>query len=283
MASQQANIDSVYLPLRDGGVSPLDVQLPQYYRENFFSDDTLYHAELPGGKFGVAGKPVPNSLYSDNLVAVMMLVFFLLMVIALSSIHEFVSHQLKRFFLPTHDGGVEVNETGSELRIQMFLVLVNGLLIALLVYFYTINTIGDSFVLSSPYYLLAIYAGLLIAYFLLKGLLYVIVNTVLFGGKKSQQWIRLLILITALEGILLLPAVFFQAYFGMTEQNVIVYFTVVLIFVKILTFFKCYAVFFRTNVVKLQIILYFCALEMIPLLALWSALDFAANSLKIIF
>ena len=36
----------------------LDVQLPQYYREGFFSKDTLFHPELPGGRYGVAGDPI---------------------------------------------------------------------------------------------------------------------------------------------------------------------------------------------------------------------------------
>jgi hypothetical protein len=57
----------------------------------------------------------------------------------------------------------------------------------------------------------------------------------------------------------------------------------VLIIVKIMTFYKCYIIFFRQNVVSLQIILYLCALEIVPLLALWKILDFTANSLKINF
>jgi hypothetical protein len=84
-----------------------------------------------------------------------------------------------------------------------------------------------------------------------------------------------------MEGVVFLPAVLLQAYFDMTEKNVVIYFVIVLIFVKILTFFKCYVAFFRRNVVKLQIILYFCALEMVPLLAFWGALDYVTDSLRI--
>ena len=86
-----------------------------------------------------------------------------------------------------------------------------------------------------------------------------------------------------MEGIVLFPAVLLQTYFGMSERNVIIYFVIVLFLVKIVTFFKCYIVFFRRNVVKLQIILYFCALEIVPLLAFWGALDYMAKSLKINF
>ena len=58
---------------------------------------------------------------------------------------------------------------------------------------------------------------------------------------------------------------------------------IVLIIVKILVLFKCFLIFFRQSVVKLQIILYFCTLEIIPLLLLWVAMVYTANSLKINF
>jgi hypothetical protein len=120
-------------------------------------------------------------------------------------------------------------------------------------------------------------------YFAAKALLYTVVNNVFFGGKINRHWLKTKLFISSMEGIILFPAVLLQAYFDMSEKNVIIYFVFVLIIVKILTFFKCYVVFFRRNVVKLQIILYFCALEMVPLLAFWGALDYVANSLKINF
>jgi len=83
--------------------------------------------------------------------------------------------------------------------------------------------------------------------------------------------------------VLLFPAVILQAYFGLSIQNVEIYFIIVLIIVKILTIYKCYVIFFRQSVVKLQIILYFCTLEIVPLLAFWGALVITANNLKINF
>ena len=72
-------------------------------------------------------------------------------------------------------------------------------------------------------------------------------------------------------------------YFDMPIRNVEIYFATVLFLVKLMTFYKCYLIFFRQNVVSLQIILYLCALEIVPLLVLWGVLDFTANSLKINF
>ena len=283
MASQQDSIDTLHLPVPAKGHSMIDVQLPQYYREGFFSKDTLFHPEIPGGRFGVAGDPVPYNIHNDSIITSILLGFFILMVIAFANTHEFVTRQLKKFFYMPGEAPMEMAETGTEIRIQLFLVLLSSVLLSLLYYFYVIHFVGDSFILKSQYLLIAIYLVMMVCYFLVKGLLYTFVNTVFFGGKKNRHWMKTKLFITSMEGVVFLPAVLLQAYFDMTEKNVVIYFIIVLIFVKLLTFFKCYVAFFRRNVVKLQIILYFCALEMVPLLAFWGALDFVTNSLKINF
>ena len=283
MALQQDSIDTLHLPIPTKGHSLLDVQLPQYYREGFFSKDTLFHPELPGGRFGVAGDPVPYNIHNDSIITSILLGFFILMVIAYANTHEFVNRQLKKFFYVPSEGILEVSETGTELRIQLFMVLLSCVLLSLLYYFYVIHYIGNTFILNSQYMLIAIYLVMMVGYFTAKWWLYTLVNVVFFGSKKNRHWLKTKLFISSMEGVVFLPAVLLQAYFDVTEKNVIIYFIIVLIFVKILTFFKCYVAFFRRNVVKLQIILYFCALEMVPLLAFWGALDYVTDSLKINF
>ena len=278
MALQQDSIS-----ITQEGEDLLDVQLPQYYREGFFSKDSLFHPELPGGRFGVAGDPVPYSIHNDSVITSILLAFFILVVIAIANIHEFIVRQFKNFFYIPREGTSEMTETGTELRIQVFMVFLSSLLLSLLFYFYTIHYIGDTFVLESQYHLIAVYLLLMIVYFTAKVILYSVVNSVFFDSKRKQHWFKTLLFISSMEGLILFPAVLLQTYFDMSEENVILYFTIVLFFVKILTFFKCYVVFFRRNVVKLQIILYFCALEMVPLIAFWVTLDIVVKSLKINF
>jgi hypothetical protein len=89
--------------------------------------------------------------------------------------------------------------------------------------------------------------------------------------------------ITSLEGALLFPLVVLHAYFNLSLDHVVFCFLVVLSIVKMLTIYRTFVIFFRRNVVQLQIILYFCTLEILPLLAFWSALEITAFSLKINF
>ena len=274
--------DTLHLPGHDKGRNLLDAQLPQYYREGFFSKDTLFHPELPGGRYGVAGDPINYSISGDNVITTLLLVCFMMAVISIANARGFIIRQAKSLVW-LGESTSDVSETTNELRFQTFLAFLTCTHIALLCYLYTIGLFGDTFVLKSKYYLIAIFLALITGYFLLKLALYSIVNIVFFGGKRNVQWIKSLLFITSLEGILLFPAVVLQAYFGLTQQNVIIYCFIILGIVKILTIYKCYTIFFRHLVVRLQIFLYFCTLEIVPLLSLWTALEITANSLKINF
>ena len=275
--------DTLHLPGHDKGHNMLDVQLPQYYREGFFSKDTLFHPELPGGRYGVAGTPVPYSVHADNIITTLLLLCFVLAVISLSNARHFIFRQSKLLFHMPYENTTTVTETANELRFQTFLVFLTCLLMALLFYFYTLDHYGDTFALPSQYHLIAVYLGMTMGYFLFKTLLYTVVNGIFFDGKRNEQWLKFLLLITSFEGILLFPAVVLHAYFDLALQNVLIYFIIALIIVKFLTIYKCYNIFFRRNVVKLQIILYFCTLEIMPMAAFWATLEMIANSLKINF
>jgi hypothetical protein len=275
--------DTLHLPGHNKGHNMLDVQLPQYYREGFFSKDSLFHPELPGGRYGVSGDPIPYSVHNDNIITSLLLVCFIMAIISFANARSFILRQAKNLFYLPHEGTTEVTETSNELRFQAFLVFLTCILVSLLFYFYTLDTFGDTFILQSQYHLIAIYLGMSVAYLLLKMLLYTIVNAVFFDGKRNGQWIKAVLFITSLEGVLLFPAVVLQAYFNLSMRNTLIYFGVALFIIKLLTFYKSYVIFFRQNVVKLQIILYFCTLEIIPLLAFAGTLVLTANSLKINF
>ena len=275
--------DTLHLPGHDKGRNILEEQLPQYYREGFFSKDSMFHPELPGGRYGVPGDPVPYTVRQDNLLTSLLFVSFIMAVISFSSSRNFVIRQAKNFFRITHGGTTEVSETSNELRFQGFLVLLTGIMLSLIVYFYTINHYGDTFILPTQYHMIVIYLIMVVAYFVLKTIVYTVANLIFFDGKRNVQWIKSLLFITSMEGVAIFPAVILQAYFDLSEQNVMLYLIIALSIIKLLTFYKCYIIFFRQNVVRLQIFLYLCTLEIVPLLAFLGALEFTANSLKINF
>ena len=155
------------------------------------------------------------------------------------------------------------------------------LLLAILAFFYSREYISQTYVLSSQYQLIGIYFGAFAGYFLLKMLFYGGVNWVFFDKKKNEQWNRSQLFIFSIEGVALFPLVMLQVYFDLSMKSAVIYAVIVIILVKILSFYKCYDIFFRRLGVFLQIILYYCALEIIPMLSLGAVLMIVGNQLKI--
>lgn len=275
--------DTLQIPGYGVGKSAGDISLPQYYRESFFSSDTLLHKEVDAGRYGVAGDPVPYSLKNDNFITATLLVCFIVSLVSFANNHRFFVHQAKRFFRRPRAEDKDDTYTSNEVRFLLFLAGQGALLLALFQYFYTRQNISDTFILPSHYLLIAIFFGMWAGCFVVRSLLYTIVNGVFFGLRRNKVWLRSLLFITATEGAVLLPVELTQVYFGLSPESAYVCAVTILLMAKTLVFYKSYSIFFRLSGGFLQIFLYFCALEAIPLAALWSALVLVGNYLKINF
>ena len=251
MLSQQ---DSILL-LQTGKPLPCEVHLPKYYQETYFSKDSLLHPEVSGGHFGVAGDPVPYVVRNDNLITGLLLLCFVLTLV--------VSPQFKRF--------------------RGLLTLQTCLLFSVVVYFLTKEYVTTTFVIDSDYQLILIFLGMLVGYALLKSTLYTTVNLVFFDGKRNKQFLGDLLLSYAAQGVLLMPVVLLLVYFGLSLQNVLYFLVFVVVSGKIWAFYKSFVIFFRQNGGFLQIIVYFCALEIVPLAVLVGIWALLVDMLKINF
>lgn len=272
--------DTLHLPGHGIGRSPKDVSLPQYYRESFFAKDSLLHPELTGGRYGVAGDPVTYTVRNDDAITCMLIFCFMMAIVVFSYSRHVFAHQLKAFFQPVRQ---EVGIPLITSRFFYFLDIQTCLLMGITYYFYTIHYVTDDLLIDTPYMLIGIFSAVFLTYFIGRHLIYRIVNSVFFDSKKNELWTWNLTLMTALEGIALFPAVILQVYFTPPIQNILYYFIFIIILAKILTFYKCWSIFFRQKRIYLQIILYLCALEIVPMLVLWGVLVLITNELKVIF
>ncbi|MFZ1237522.1 MAG: DUF4271 domain-containing protein [Prevotella sp.] len=274
--------DTLHLPGQPIGKSYRDVSLPQYYKESFFSKDSLFHPELSGGRIGVAGDPVPYNVASDNLISGLLLGCFVLALVAFSKTKQFVARQIKHFFYEPRSKTTTINETTQELRFQLFFVLQTCLLFSLVAFFYTHAYITNIFIIE-PYEVIGIYAGIMVLYFILKSFAYWLVNWTFFDSNKNEQWMKSRLFLVSLEGVALFPIVMLLSYFEISIRTVVIYAAIVVILVKVLTLSKQYVIFFRKNGNFFQIILYFCALEIVPLVSLWGVFSLANSYLKVNF
>ncbi len=168
-----------------------------------------------------------------------------------------------------------ITETSSEVRFQLLLCIADlpagGTRILLLLE----ASISDTFTIEQNW-VICIYAGYVMSYCLIKALLYTIAGLVFFDKKKNEQWLKAYLFLLSCEGVLLFPVVMLLSYFDLSLQVAVIYTMIVLVLVKILSFYKSYLIFFKRNGLFLQIILYFCALEVSTSLRFveeWTGID----------
>lgn len=237
---------------------------------------------VPSASTLAAGQLPEYTVRGDNMMTLVLIGCFILFVMALKQSWTFIVRQAKDFFVDssTHDA---VGETGGEMWSMTVLVLINCLLLAFGTYLYTVEDKTAAFVLDNDILLIGLLLLLFAAYFIVKLMTYLFVNQVFFGGKKSLQWTRSFVSLIGVEGVLLFPLVLLQVYFDLSFPKVLICFASVLFLNKMLTFYRQWNIFFRNNGRFLQTFLYFCTLEIAPLLALAGFLRMAIEQLIINF
>lgn len=254
----------------------------RFQNEGYFKNNPYYRPELGMTHSGVLGDPAPYNVSNDNLVSGTVLICFVLAMLAASMSSNFILRQIKSIFnLPYRR--TTVGETAHEIRFQFFLVLQTALLMSVAYYLFTKPGDGGDYILDSQLAVVGIFAGIFLSYFLIKNLLYSLVNWVFFDRKSSIQWSQLSLFLFSTEGVLIFPAVLLLIYFGLSPYYTLIYIAAIVGLVKIVQFYQGYLIFFRRTAVSLQIILYFCTLEIMPLAALLGVLQYTDNYLTINF
>lgn len=238
--------------------------------------------DLPYGSYGVAGDPLPYTIRGDDALTIALLLSFALLTVSLSRSRHSLSRQLKNFFRrPGGDAGHTGDDGGHGPLLPLALVCV--LLLAISSTLVITDALPTDVTELTGIMPVAIAFAALAVFHCLKWLVGTLVNMVFFGAEKNLQWLLLQLQISALGALTLFPLVALQMYFGFSTENALFYAGVVLILNKTLTFYKTCQIFFQEKGFCLQTFLYFCALEIVPMLALGGAVLAMADTLKVNF
>lgn len=248
----------------------------------YFHGGKYFHPERGLPTAGIAGDPAPYLLRNDNTITSLLLGCFLLAMFSFSFSKDLFLQQLKNFFFVPRSVA-EMVESAVERRFQLFFVLQTAMLLGIIYYVYQTIYLHANFRIDSQLALIGLFTGAFAGYFVLKYWVYKFVNWIFFPHQKSKQWNRTWRLLTSTEGVLLFPLVLLVVYFDLPLTSAFAYTVSVIILVKILTFYKCFTIFFSSSNVYLQIILYFCALELMPVMTSWGILEMIASYLNINF
>ena len=232
---------------------------------------------------GFEGTSISYSPRTDDAIALTLLACFFLSSIALARGKKFLSQQVKDFVLHRERTSIFDSSTAADVRYLLVLVLQTCVLsgITFLNYFHdTCPALMDH---VSSLLLLGIYVGFCLAYFLLKWLLYMFLGWTFFDKNKTNIWLESYSALIYYVGFALFPFVLFLVYFDLSLTNLVIIGSIILIFTKILMFYKWIKLFFHQFSGLFLLILYFCALEIVPCLLLYQGMIQMNNILLIKF
>lgn len=228
---------------------------------------------------GIAGDPLPYRFRADDYVSGILILSFFLMAWVIAHSWHYLVGSLKDFFHTRERDNLFDSRTDTELRGQLFLVFQTCFVLGLLFFDYTQERMTEVFNLVSPYRILGMGVGLCLAYYVLKLLLYEFVNNVFFDHQRVTRHREAYFLSILALGLLLLPVSLLVVYFDIQFSTLVWLFFFTVISIKSMLFYKCGSIFFNYRGGAVHLILYFCALEIVPALVLWRALIFSNNYL----
>ena len=244
--------DTLRLPGEPLGKSVYEVSIPQYYKETYFTSDSLMHPEINGGRMGIAGDPIPYLVSNDSLMTSVLLAFFILTILVVSRSMRFIIYQFKSFVYPGSSfDSIEYKETAGEVNYQFFLCFQTGALLSLSCYYCLVDTTTETYTIGT-YQLLGLFLLAVFGIFLLKELFYVWANWTFFSAHQIGESVRTRLFLTSFEGVLLLPVVLVYTFFALPTKILLISTVLIIVFIKLLSFYKVYRIFFQRKTYFLQ-------------------------------
>ncbi len=188
-----------------------------------------------------------------------------------------LTHRIKSFFTEkrTYAGDnseMKYNETGNTLLFTIITIVSLGIIAVS----YTLECSGSIMTEASKasgaetwYTILASVSGALAIFFLLKSLIYFTVNSVFFHREKNLSWMSAYHLLTSLSALLTYPLALVTVFTDISHKSVGICLLFTLVLYEILLFYKLNANFRVKKGSFLLFFLYFCTVELIPLMTVW--------------
>ena len=230
---------------------------------------------------GIAGEPLPYHLRTDDCVtATVLLCFFLTVCVVMRSL-RFLRQEIKDFFYIREYRSLFSNNV--KLRGKLFIVCQASCVVGLLSFVYAQEAMPDVFNRVPPYVILLADVAVGLGYFAIQLLLYAIVNRIYFTKEQSSKWTEAYLLCLLAVGTALFPVIVLVVYFDLSLYAAFISCLVVISIVKLSLLYKCHGIFFRYGWGWLHLFLYFCTLELLPMLVLWRVLIYVNSYLAVNF
>ncbi len=218
---------------------------------------------------GTEGLPIPYSPRADDGIAAVLLACFLIASYVLARSKKFLLQQFKDYMLHRERSSIFADSTAMDARYMLLLVVQFCILAGLYVFNYFNDIQPDTMRLYSPHLWLTMYMGVVLLYVAVKWLLYSFLGWTFFDKNVTNMWLDSYSTLIYYGGFVLFPVVLLVTYFDVNALFLITVGICLLIFAKILMFYKWLKLFFNNIHGLFLLILYFCALEIMPCFMLY--------------
>ena len=206
--------------------------------------------------------------YTNNLLACGILACTFLLTIILSDRKRYLSLLLKEFFLP-RGNTIEGVRTTSIIYSRIFMYVIGLASTALLLALYA----SEKSMSTAGYGMLWIFSGaVILLFYLLKILLFAITNRIFFDSTTTKTWEQGYACWSILSGIPLYLLAIISVFFNLPSQAILSFLTILIALLEMCLLYKAFHIFSTKKYGILQIFIYLCTLELMPLLVAAKAL-----------
>lgn len=247
---------------------------PPFYEDmGFFQGDSLLHPEIRFVQTGFDGILRPYRLLHDDWVTLFVLLCFVLLSLIQKRIRRYVVSQAKEFFLPSKNvSKKEKRKIDGGQFIPWFMMMLLSIMGGLAVYMYTQSQQSLLPGQTTPYLLIGVYTGIWVLYFMLKIVMSGFLNWIFFDKRKRQIWKKSEFFLFTAESLIFFPLIIITIYLNLPPHIPLWIAFVLGAVIKILHLYKTFLIFFPKYYGILHLIVYFCTLEIMPLLAVFTSL-----------
>lgn len=250
----------------------------------FFQGDSLLHTEVELPQTGFSGTPRAYLLWRDEWVVLFVLMCFVLLTMIQKRIRKQFSAEAKEFFLPSRSSAKKDKlDSDREQLIPLLMALILSIMGGLGMFMYTQKKMHLFLGQTSPYKLIGIYIGIWALYFLFKSLLTSFINWIFFDKTKREEWKRSSFFLFSVESLVFFGVIISTIFLNLSPAIPLWIILTIGLVVKLLHLYKTFLIFFPKFYGTLHLIVYFCTLEIMPLLAVFKILIRVTDELIVKF
>lgn len=266
--------DTSYYPCMKGK-SPYSAleDFPVAYKMGFFQDNPILHAECERSFQGIPNSSRSSAFWRTDPISGSLLFCFIILAVLLQRNGSQLMQQAKGFFFSPSNARAQFN---IDTNLGTYAPVVSTFILSYassLLMFWHLQLGRESFTSSTPpLQILGICSLIWCAYFIVKNLIYAFVDGIFFDKISVVNWRKYRSFILTIETLFLFVFATVSVLLDISHENVLYVVFLAIITFKVLHVFKCFQIFFNQKYGYLHLIMYFCTLELVPLMVILKVL-----------